>query len=105
GVGYEAFNTRYLFMSPESLIYGAAGDLVAPLINRRAIKADYLSANAMQLEKLYDYQRKILTAYTEVINRLSKVTNYGSSIDIKRQQLIALEASVDNATKLFQAAH
>jgi outer membrane protein TolC len=45
-VGYEAFNPRYLFWTPESLIYGVAGDLVAPLINRAAIKADYLSASA-----------------------------------------------------------
>ncbi len=103
-VGYEAFNTRYLFQSPESLIYGAAGELVAPLINRKAIKADYLSANAMQLEKVYDYQRTVLNAFTEVINRLAKVENYGQSIEVKKQQLQALEASVDTATKLFQNA-
>ena len=31
GVGYEAFNPRYLFMTPEALIYNVAGNLVAPL--------------------------------------------------------------------------
>lgn len=104
GVGYEAFNPRYLFWSPESLIYGVAGELVAPVINRRAIKADYLSANAMQLEKVYEYQRTVLNAFTEVINRLAKVNNYGASVEIKKQQLQSLEASVDSATKLFQSA-
>jgi NodT family efflux transporter outer membrane factor (OMF) lipoprotein len=104
-VGTEAFNTKYLFRSPESLIYGVAGDLTAPLLNRSAIKADYLTANADQLEKVYDYQRTVLNAFTEVINRLAKVQNYGLSIHVKRQQLQSLEASVDNATKLFQAAH
>jgi outer membrane protein TolC len=103
-VGYEAFNTKYLFLTPESLIYGLTGDLVAPLINRAAIKADYLTANAMQIEKVYDYQRTVLTAFTEVINRLAKVENYGRSIELKKQQLHSLEASVDNATKLFQNA-
>lgn len=104
GVGYQAFNTRYLFNSPESLIYNVGGDLVAPLINKKAIQADYMTANAMQLQAVYNYQRVILNAFTEVINRMSKVDNYGKSIEIKKQQLQSLEASVDNATKLFQNA-
>jgi multidrug efflux system outer membrane protein len=104
GVGYRAFNTRYLFNSPESLIYNVGGDLVAPLINRAAIKADYMSANAVQLQRIYDYQRTVLNAFVEVINSLSKVHNYGQSIELKKQQLAALEASVDSATNLFQNA-
>ncbi|HEX6962202.1 MAG TPA: TolC family protein [Lacipirellula sp.] len=104
GVGYQAFNTKYLFVSPESLIYNAAGDLVAPVINRRAIKADYLNANARQLQAVYEYQQVILTAFTEVINYLAKVNNYGQSIELKKQQLASLEASVDAAINLFQNA-
>ncbi|OYP34612.1 hypothetical protein CGZ80_14230 [Rhodopirellula sp. MGV] len=104
GVGYQAFNTKYIFNSPESLIYNVAGDLVAPLINKKAIRADYLSANATQLQKVYDYQRTVLNAFTEVINWMAKVDNYGKSIEIKKQQLASLESSVDNATKLFQNA-
>ena len=104
GVGYEAFNSRYLFLSPESLIYNVAGDLVAPLVNKRAIQADYMSANAKQLQSLYDYQKTVLNAFTEVINRMSKVENYSKSIEIKKEQLESLEASVDIATKLFQNA-
>ncbi len=104
GVGFEAFNPRYLFNSPESLIYNAAGDLVAPLINRKAIQAEYMNANARQLQAVYNYQRVVLNAYTEVINRMSKVENYRVSIEIKKQQLEALEASVSSASRLFQAA-
>ena len=91
-------------MTPESLIYNVAGDLVAPLINKKAIQADYLSANARQLQSVYNYQRVVLNAFTEVINRVSKVENYRKSIEIKKQQLESLEASVDTATKLFQNA-
>jgi NodT family efflux transporter outer membrane factor (OMF) lipoprotein len=105
GVGYEAFNTRYLFQSPESLIYNAAGNLVAPAINRRAIRADYLTANAQQLQAVYNYQRTVLNAFTEVVNRISKVQNYGQSIEIKRQQLQSLQSAVTSAMQLFQSAH
>jgi NodT family efflux transporter outer membrane factor (OMF) lipoprotein len=104
GVGWEAFNTKYLFVTPESLIYNVAGDLVAPLINRAGIRADYLSADARQLQSLYNYQRTILNAYTEVINRVAKVENYGQSIKLKKQQLESLEAAVDTASQLFQNA-
>ena len=104
GVGLNAFNTGYLLSTPESLIYNVALDLVGPLINKRAIKADYCSANAAQLQAIYDYQRTVLTAHIEVVNFLTKVDNYRQSIDFKTQQLAALEASVDAATKLFQSA-
>ncbi len=104
GVGYEAFNAKYLFFTPESLIYGVASNLAAPLINKSAIRADYLNANAKQLQSLYDYQRTILNAFTEVINRVSKVQNYSQSIELKKQQLASLESAVDVASKLFQAA-
>lgn len=104
GFGYEAFNPRYLFMGPESMIYNVGGDLVAPLINKKAIQADYLTANSLQLQRVYEYQRVVLNAFVEVSNRLSKVDNYGKSIEVKKQQLVSLEASVDSATKLFQNA-
>jgi NodT family efflux transporter outer membrane factor (OMF) lipoprotein len=103
-VGYQAFNPAYLFMTPEALIYNAAGNMVVPLINKTAIRAEYMGANAKQLESVYNYQRVILNAFTEVINRVSMVENYRKSIDIKKQQLESLEASVDSANKLFQAA-
>ena len=69
------------------MVGNVAGDLVAPLVNRRAIQAEYLTANARQLQAVYNYQRVILNAFTEVVNRLSMVENYSKSIEIKKQQL------------------
>ncbi|APW59478.1 TolC family protein [Paludisphaera borealis] len=104
GVGYQAFDPRYLFITPEALIANVAGNLIAPFINKKAIRADYLSADARQLQCVYNYQRVVLNAFTEVINRLSKVENYRNSIEIKKQQLAALEKSVQVAMSLFQFA-
>src|SRR5690606_29791668 len=47
-IGYQAFNPSYFVKTPESLLYSLAGDLVAPLVNRNAIKATYYNANAKQ---------------------------------------------------------
>ena len=104
GVGYAAFNPKYLFITPESLIYNAAGELVGPLINKKAIQAEYCNANARQLKSVYNYQRVTLNAFTEVVNRVSMVENYSKSIEIKKLQLQALVDSVKSATSLFQAA-
>ena len=67
-VGYEAFSPKYLF-DPEAFIANAAGELVAPLINRQAIRAEYLNANARQLQAVYEYQQTVLDAFTEVVVR------------------------------------
>jgi outer membrane protein TolC len=91
-------------LSPSARERLLGGNLVVPLINKKAIRADYLSANARQLESVYNYQRVILNAFTEVINRLSKVENYSRSIEIKKQQLESLQASVNSASKLFDNA-
>ena len=101
-VGYEAFNPKYLF-DPGAFVANTAGELVAPLVNRAAIRADYLSANARQLQAVYDYQRTVLNAFTEVVNSMAKVENYRRSVAIKQEQVKALEESVDVARDLFNA--
>lgn len=104
GIGYQAFNPAFLFTSPEALIANVAGGVVAPLINKKAIQADYLTANARQLASIYNYQRVVLNAFTEVVNRLALLENTRKSIEIKTQQLEALVASVDIAGRLFLTA-
>ena len=82
-----------------------AGGLVAPFVNKRAIRAQYLTANARQLQSIYNYQRVILEAFTQVVNRVTMVENYSKSIEIKKQQLKTLEsAAVQSANDLFQNA-
>lgn len=104
GLGWNAFSTGYLFQTPQSLAYGIGADLIGPLINKRAIQAAYSTANAKQIQAVYNYQQTILKAHIEVVNYLTKVENYRRTIDVKKQQLLALEASVDAANNLFQNA-
>ncbi|HSD06888.1 TolC family protein [Flavobacterium sp.] len=103
-VGFNAFKPAYLFTLPESLLYSLAGDIAAPLINRNALKAEYSSANARQIQALYNYERTILNAYLEVSNQLSKIDNLGKSYDLKSQQVAALDRSIDVAGDLFKSA-
>ncbi|PZX50451.1 NodT family efflux transporter outer membrane factor (OMF) lipoprotein [Algoriphagus ratkowskyi] len=104
GLGFNAFNPRYIFTSPESLIYSLAGELVAPLINRNAIKARYQMANAKQIQAIYNYEQTILNAYVEVANQLSNIENLEQSYDLKSQEVEALTQSVDISNELFKSA-
>ena len=104
GVGWNAFSPTYLFRTPESLLYSLAGELVAPLVNRNAIKAEYVNANARQIQAVYNYERTIVNAYAEVANQVAKISNLAKSYDLKSQQVDALTRSIDISNDLFRNA-
>ncbi|MCJ8167414.1 TolC family protein [Pontibacter sp. E15-1] len=104
GIGFQAFNPAYLLKSPESLLYSLAGDLTGPLINKNAIKATYYSANAKQIQAVYNYEKTILNAYIEVANQLSNISNLEKSYDLKSQQVQALNQSIVISNDLFRSA-
>jgi len=103
-LGFRAFKPSYLVKFPESVLYSLAGDLVGPLINRHAIKAEFFNANARQLQAMYNYERTILNAYLEVATQLSNISNLGSSYDLKSKQVDALTRSIDISNDLFKSA-
>ncbi|MBL7920443.1 MAG: TolC family protein [Bacteroidia bacterium] len=104
GAGLQAFNPTYLLKAPESLICALAGELVAPLINRNAIKANYYSANSKQIQAVYNYERTVLRAHIEVVNQLSNISNLKKSYDLKNKQVEALTKSIEISTGLFKNA-
>ncbi len=104
GVGLEAFKTKFLTSTPESLLYSVVGDVVAPLINRAAIKAEYKNASARQVQAVYDYEKTILNAYIEVVNELSNIDNLKKSYAMKEDQVEALTESINISNRLFQSA-
>ncbi len=104
GLGFQAFNPKYLLNTPESLMYSLAGDVMAPLINRNAIIAVYKNANATQIQAAYDYEQTIISAYGEVANQVSNIDNLEKNYQLKSTQVEALTQSVDVANQLFQSA-
>jgi outer membrane protein, multidrug efflux system len=103
-IGLQAFKPSYFLKFPESVLYSLAGDIAGPLINRNAIKAEFSSANAKQLQALYNYDRTILNAYLEVSNQLSNISNLEKSYQLKSQEVDALTNSIGIANDLFKSA-
>lgn len=104
GIGLEAFDPTYLVKSPESMLYSLGGDLVAPLVNRKALKANYRNANARQLQAIYEYDKTVLKAFVEVSNQLSRMKNLEQSYALKEKQVDALTKSIDISNDLFKSA-
>lgn len=103
-LGLEAFKPSYFVKMPESMLYSLAGELATPLINKNGIKAEFSKASALQLQAMYNYQQTILSAYAEVSNNLSKISNLQKSYDLKSQQVEALTKSNDISNDLFKSA-
>ena len=79
-------------------------DLLAPLVNRNAIKAAYKSANSFQIQAVYEYEQSILNAYIDVVNQLNKLENYSQSFNTKKEEVVILKQSINIANSLFYAA-
>ena len=104
GVGFNAFKPGYLFTSPESVFYNLVGDLVAPLINRSAIKSQFNTAKAVQIQAMYNYQKTILNGYIEVANGISSITNLQKLYDLKNKEVQALTTAISVSNDLFRSA-
>lgn len=101
-VGFQAFSTSFLFRSPESLAYTALGTLSAPIINRSAIKAQFKTAHAKQIEALYNYQKTIINGYREVYNEMSNIKNLEQAHNLETKKVAALTQSIEISSELFR---
>ncbi|RYZ21800.1 MAG: efflux transporter outer membrane subunit [Chitinophagaceae bacterium] len=104
GVGLQAFRPAYLVKLPESVLFSLAGDLAGPLINKSAIRAEYSSAGARQLQALYRYERTVLNAYFEVSNQVASIGNLEQSLGFRTKEVAALTQSIDISNSLFASA-
>lgn len=102
--GYHAFDLRHFLATPASLVYDVAGSLVAPLLNRAAIKAEYQQANARQIEAVYDFERTLVRAYTETVTQLAAIQNYAKRYEKISEQVRALTSAIEMSTLLYQSA-
>ncbi|SOE23497.1 efflux transporter, outer membrane factor (OMF) lipoprotein, NodT family [Spirosomataceae bacterium TFI 002] len=103
-IGLQSFNPVYLANLPKSLLTSLAGDLIGPLVNKRAITTMYLNANAKQTQAIYQYEQTLLNAYLEVSNQLANVENLKQTYDFKSKEVSALNESVSISNSLFNSA-
>lgn len=105
GIGFQAFKPDLLLTSPQSAIYNIVGALVAPIINRNAIKAEFKTANALQISSMYNYQKTIISAYVEVYNEMVKVDNLQKIYNYKSQQVDIFNKAIESSSTLYKTGN
>jgi NodT family efflux transporter outer membrane factor (OMF) lipoprotein len=100
-IGYQSFDLTKLINTPDSLLFGIVGKAFVPLLNRKGITADYISADSREVQAVIRYERAVLTAFVEVSNRVSLTRNLSQGYQLKQQQVDRLSQSVDISTELF----
>lgn len=103
-IGYRAFNPEHLVTTPESLLYGVGASLTAPLLNRSGITAQYRSANARQLQAVFNYEKVLLQAFSDVATKLAMIDNLQKGYELQAKQVEALSHAVETSNVLFQSA-
>lgn len=104
GVGYESYDLRRLVATPESVLYNLFANVMAPLLNRAGITADYYSANSREVQAVIRYERTILQASMDVYNTLQLVKNMEQKYSLKQRQVDRLRESIEISNLLFQSA-
>lgn len=101
-IGLEAFNPAYLVRLPQSIAAGLIGGLTGPIINRKAIEANFQTANAQQLEALYNYEKTLLSAFAEVSTLLSQGQNAERYCQWVTKESTTLKQACNVADQLFR---
>lgn len=101
-LGFQAFRTSLLFSNPESFMFTLVGGLTAPLINRSALKAEFKSSSAEQIEALYNYQKTVIVAFTEVYNELRNIDNLQEIRAVRNEQVELTASAIETSYELFR---
>lgn len=104
GLGLNSFGLSTLVNAPAAVAYNLGGELLAPLVNRKAIKSVYFNASNRQVQTVYEYEKTVLKAHIEVLNLISKMDNLNKSYELIDQQVQSLTTAVEISNDLFKSA-
>lgn len=87
GYGLQSFNALLLLEAPASLAYNVLGGITAPLVNRRALKAELLAGKSEQRQSYVNYEKTIVTAFGEVYIALNNIKNTKNMVELKAEEV------------------
>ncbi|HEY4325479.1 MAG TPA: efflux transporter outer membrane subunit [Mucilaginibacter sp.] len=98
--GFSNLTLKDFFVN--SIFYNIAAGLTQPIFNQGINKARLKTAQARQMEALYNYQQTILTAGNEVSNALYAYQSASEKDDTRSKQIASLVKAVDYTQELLR---
>jgi len=102
GFGFQALNAALLLEAPASIAYSGLGGLAAPLLNRRVLKSQLLSAEVEKKQAYIQYEKVVTRSFTEVYTSLTQLNNVERMLTIKNQEVQILRNSINTSNELFR---
>ncbi|ODS77981.1 MAG: RND transporter [Cytophagaceae bacterium SCN 52-12] len=99
-LGVQSFKSGLIF-APGSLAYGILGGLSAPLLNRKALKANRLMREAEMKEALLRYNKLVLSGFSEIATDLKRLEKLEEMYDLKQEEVSELRQAVAVSNELF----
>ncbi|MBE7174923.1 MAG: efflux transporter outer membrane subunit [Mucilaginibacter polytrichastri] len=102
GTGLASFKASNWFSIPGSVFGLAAGSLVQPVFQRRALKTQYETAKLERDDREIRFKQTVLTAVGEVSDALTELDKLKEQDRIVTGQVDTLNRAVTNARLLFR---
>jgi outer membrane protein, multidrug efflux system len=100
-LGLNAFNPNFVFQIPQSIAYGVMGGFLAPILQRKALKAELNRSESRLLNSTLNYQKTLLVAYYEVINNYTKINNINTFNELKSREVASLTEATAISNELY----
>ncbi|MFY7848687.1 MAG: efflux RND transporter permease subunit [Bacteroidia bacterium] len=100
--GLQSFNAL-LLADPASLAYNVMAGVSAPVVNRRALRAGRIAAEAEERKALLEYRKTLANAALEVRTALTRMETDLERYRIKTREVALLQRNTADALELFAA--
>lgn len=100
--GVNSFKASNWFNVPASLFGVVAGNLVQPLLNRKALKTQYQIAQLDRDKTVLEFRQTVLNAVGEVSDALVSIDKLSAQREIAASRVKSLHEATRNANLLFK---
>ena len=99
-IGFQGFRLP-AFLNAQSIAVGIAGNIVAPIFNRRRVRGNYRISEAQAKQSWLAYNKTMQTAVMEVQTNLQGISNLASQYALKQLEVKELNTAIGTANDLY----
>ena len=99
-IGFQGFRLP-AFLNAQSIAAGIAGNIAAPIFNRKRIRGNYSISEAQAQQMWLGYNKAMQTAVMEVQTSLQGINNLSSQYALKQQEVNGLATAIGIANDLY----